>query len=63
MPWILHESISDDVDVMWLMLDSKTGKQHFVDGVSMPRFSGDPALLPIHFKQSLTHTKFTDFMR
>ncbi|MDP5216287.1 hypothetical protein Q5Y75_03575 [Ruegeria sp. 2205SS24-7] len=63
MPWILHESISDEEDVTWAMLDTKTGRQGFIEGVSSPRFSGDPKLLPIHFVQTSDQTEFTHFMR
>lgn len=65
MPWILHEDTYDESEVLWfgpkdVRDDERT---RILDGIHNPRFSGDPSMLPLKFRQNSDHTEFHAFMR
>ncbi|WP_372572790.1 imm11 family protein [Ruegeria jejuensis] len=63
MPWILHESISDEEDVTWAFRDVKTGADRREPKIYMPTVQITPDQYPLDFQQTSPHTEFTDFMR
>lgn len=63
MPWILHESISDDEDVTWALRDLTTGADRATPKIHMPTFEISEDQYPLDFQQTSSHTELTDFMR
>ncbi|WP_282120900.1 imm11 family protein [Ruegeria atlantica] len=63
MPWILHESISDQEDVTWALRNPSTGADRTTPKIYMPTVEISEGEYPLDFQQTSSHTELTDFMR